>query len=55
MFTHAIVRKPGPTFRNGLTTSSLGKPTFELLLKQHQAYVETLEKLGLTVKTELGR
>jgi len=49
MFTRAIVRKPGPTFHNGLTTSSLGKPTFDLLLKQHQAYIETLEKLGLTV------
>ena len=49
MFTHAIVRKPGPNFHKGLTTSSLGAPRFDLLVKQHQAYVETLETLGLTL------
>jgi len=49
MYTHAIVRKPGPNLHDGLTTASLGKPTFDLLLKQHQAYIQTLEKLGLTI------
>ena len=49
MFTHAIVRTPGPNFHDGLTTSLLGKPNYDLLLQQHQAYVQTLEQLGLTV------
>lgn len=49
MFTNAIVRKPGPNFDEGLTTSTLGKPDFDLLGKQHQAYIQTLEKLGLKV------
>jgi dimethylargininase len=49
MFTHAIVRKPGPNFHNGLTTSTLGKPKFDLLLQQHQVYIQTLEELGLRI------
>ncbi len=49
MFTRAIVRKPDPNFHNGLTTSLLGKPKFDLLLKQHQTYIQTLEDLGLRV------
>jgi len=49
MFTRAIVRKPDSNFDKGLTTGLLGKPKFDLLLKQHQAYIQTLEKLGLRV------
>ena len=49
MFTHAIVRKPGPNFHKGLTTTHIGKPNFDLLVKQHQAYIHTLEKIGLTI------
>ncbi len=49
MFTHAIVRKPGANFHLGLTTSLLGMPDYDLLLKQHQAYIQTLEKLGLNI------
>jgi len=49
MYTHAIARKPGPNFGQGLTTSSLGSPNYSLLQKQHDAYIETLEKLGLEV------
>jgi dimethylargininase len=51
MYTHAIVRKPGPDFSRGLTTSLLGKPGYELIQKQHAAYVETLGILGLEVLT----
>ena len=51
MYTHAIVRKPAPDFDRGLTTSLLGKPSYELIRKQHRAYVETLENLGLEVLT----
>jgi len=49
MFTHAIVRKPGSNFHQGLTTAVRGKPSFTLLQKQHNAYIDTLEKLGLSV------
>jgi dimethylargininase len=49
MFTHALTRKPGPEFGKGLTTSLLGTPSYTLIKKQHDVYVETLEKLGLEV------
>ena len=32
MFTKAITRNPGVNFSNGLTTSTLGKPDFELIV-----------------------
>ncbi len=51
MYTHAIVRKPAPNFSRGLTTSLLGKPSYELIQKQHDAYVETLWEMGLEVLT----
>ena len=49
MFTHALTRKPGPDFSEGLTTSLLGEPSYTRIKKQHDAYVEALEKLGLEV------
>jgi len=49
MFTHAIGRKPSPNFSEGLTTSLLGTPSYELIQKQHDAYVAALGKLGLEV------
>jgi len=49
MFTHAIVRKPGANFSQGLTTSHLGPPRFDLIQKQHDAYVATLQNMGLGV------
>ena len=48
-FSHAITRKPGKNMARGLTTSNLGPPDYPLLLKQHQAYVETLRSIGLEV------
>ncbi len=48
-FTHAILRKPGSNFHLGLTTSTLGAPDFELLLRQHEAYAAALTGLGLNV------
>ena len=47
MFTHAITRRPGGDFALGLTTSDLGPPSYELMAKQHAAYVEMLRSLGL--------
>lgn len=49
MFTHAIVRKPGPNFAEGITTSDLKSANFFSILHQHQAYVETLKSIGLEV------
>ena len=50
MFTQAIARTPGKNFALGLTTAADGKPPqYQLLLKQHAAYIETLESCGLEV------
>lgn len=49
MFTHAIARQPGANFDLGLTTADLGEPSYALILKQHQAYIQTLAELGLEV------
>ena len=49
MFTHAIARKPGENFAQGLTTSRLRAPSYEMMIEQHSAYVHTLQSLGLEV------
>lgn len=49
MFTRAIVRKPGWSMIDGLTSSNLGKPDYHLALVQHAAYVEALQGCGLEV------
>ncbi|MEZ4866804.1 MAG: arginine deiminase family protein [Caldilineaceae bacterium] len=49
MFTHAVVRSPGPNFADGLTTADLGVPNYALVCAQHAAYVATLKRLGLTL------
>lgn len=49
MFKNVIVKTPGKSYMNGLTTSDLGKPEYELLLEQHAAYVEALKACGVEV------
>jgi dimethylargininase len=49
MFTLAITRLPGENFSDGITTSNLGRPNYPLILKQHQAYRQALQNLGLEV------
>jgi dimethylargininase len=49
MFTNVIVKTPGESYLNGLTTSNLGKPVFDKLLEQHKDYVEALVKCGVKV------
>jgi len=49
MFTRAISRKPGLNAAQGLTTSKIGSLNFENLIRQHEAYVQTLTNLGLEV------
>ena len=50
MFKYAITRKPGRNFAAGLTTANLGTPDYNLILQQHEAYVFTLQSLGLEVE-----
>ncbi len=49
MFNNAIVRRPGKSLVNGITTAGLGQPVYELALKQHDAYIEALKSCGLSV------
>jgi dimethylargininase len=48
-FTQAIVREPGPSLVNGITTANLGVPDLQLALVQHKAYVNALTTCGLSV------
>lgn len=49
MYKNAIVRTPGKSMVDGITTSSLGKPDYAKALKQHHAYIMALEECGLEV------
>jgi len=51
MFSKAIVRTPSQSMLNGITTAKLGKPNYQLALKQHEKYVQALEECGLEVTT----
>lgn len=50
-YGYAITRKPGPEMVAGLSTAGLGKPDYELALKQHEAYCRALAACGLFVTT----
>jgi dimethylargininase len=50
MFRNAIVRVPCRGIKDGLTTSSLGKPDYLKAVEQHHKYIETLKESGLKVK-----
>ena len=45
MYKNVIVKTPGKSYVNGLTTSDLGKPDYEKLLVQHENYIEALKKV----------
>jgi len=50
MYTHAIARKPGPNFAQGLTTATNDEPPdYAILIDQHEKYISTLESIGLEV------
>jgi dimethylargininase len=51
--TDAIVRLPGATLADGLTTATSGPPDLALALRQHEAYVEALRAAGVAVTTLL--
>ncbi len=48
--THAIVRKPGKNFAEGVSPA-VGIPDYERALYQHRLYCEALEKCGVHVLT----
>lgn len=50
MFQNVIVRRPSRSMINGITSSpELGKPDYELALKQHDDYIRAMESLGCKV------
>jgi dimethylargininase len=49
MFSNAIVRIPGKSMIQGLTTANLGHPDYNKAIEQHQSYINTLKKCGLEV------
>ena len=49
MYKRAIVRTPGESMIQGLTTADLGIPDYKKALVQHADYIEALEKCGLEV------
>jgi dimethylargininase len=49
MFTHAITRKPGKNFGDGITTANLSSPSYDLIINQHKVYVAALRSLGMNV------
>ena len=49
MFRHAIVRPPGESFAEGLTTARLGRPDLIRAKAQHEAYCEALLECGVAL------
>ena len=49
MFKRAIVRTPGKSVVNGLTSAELSLPNYENALVQHAKYINALEECGLEV------
>jgi len=50
MFKNAIVRRPGHSLVNGITSApELGKPDYGLAIKQHDVYIKALKSCGVEV------
>ena len=49
MFKKAIVRTPGKSIVDGLSTANLGLPDYQNALEQHKEYIKALEICGLEV------
>ncbi len=52
-FTNVIVRKPGKSLCNGITSApELGQPIYERAVEEHDDYIAALKQCGVEV-TEL--
>jgi dimethylargininase len=49
IITYAIVRRPGRSLVEGLTSAGLGKPDYERALQQHDRYSDALRNCGVEV------
>lgn len=50
MFKNVIVKRPSKSLVNGITSApELGKPNYELALKQHDSYIAALKQCGVEV------
>ncbi len=50
MFKNVIVKRPGRSLAEGITSApELGKPNYDLALKQHDTYIEALKACGVAV------
>jgi dimethylargininase len=49
MYTHAITKKPGKNFGDGITTANLSSPSYELIINQHKEYIAALRSVGMDV------
>ncbi|MCP4230582.1 MAG: N(G),N(G)-dimethylarginine dimethylaminohydrolase [bacterium] len=49
MFKHAIVKTPGRSLQDGITSADLGVPDFDTAVKQHEDYTAALKRSGLGV------
>jgi dimethylargininase len=54
MFKHAIVRTPGESMQQGLTSANLGSPDYQRALIQHKDYIRALEQCDVDVQV-LGK
>lgn len=50
MFKNVIVRKPSRSLVDGITSApELGKPDYDLAVKQHNTYIQALKECGVAV------
>ena len=49
MHRYALIRRPGRSFAEGITSAGLGAPDLDLALQQHAAYAQALRDCGLEV------
>jgi dimethylargininase len=48
-FTRAIVKTPCEKISEGLSAADLGRPDYDLALKQHEGYIQALKFCGLEI------
>ena len=49
MFKNAIVRRPGRSLVEGITSANLGKPDYEKAFRQHNEYIKALVSCGVQI------